>query len=71
MSDDGYTVVKKIIPGGAADKDGRLKLDDKIIGVGQGEPGRVRRRGRHEAQRRGEADPRQAGHRGPLGSDSR
>jgi carboxyl-terminal processing protease len=33
MSEDGYTVVKKIIPGGAAAKDGQIKLDDKIIGV--------------------------------------
>jgi carboxyl-terminal processing protease len=37
MSEDGYTLVKKIIPGGAAAKDGRIKLDDKIIGVGQGD----------------------------------
>ena len=60
QGDDGYTVVKKIIPGGAADKDGRLKLEDKIIGVGQGDDGRTGRRGRHEAQRRGQDDPRQA-----------
>jgi carboxyl-terminal processing protease len=33
--EDGYTIVAKIIPGGAADKDGRLKIDDKIIGVAQ------------------------------------
>ncbi len=39
MSEDGYTVVKKIIPGGAADKDGRLKLEDRIVGVGQGDEG--------------------------------
>ncbi|MGA2031403.1 MAG: carboxy terminal-processing peptidase [Thermoguttaceae bacterium] len=38
---DGYTVVKKIIPGGAADKDGRLKLDDKILAVGEGETGEM------------------------------
>lgn len=30
---DGYTVVRRIIPGGAADKDGRLKIEDKIVGV--------------------------------------
>ena len=35
--EDGYTVVVQIVPGGAADKDGRLKSDDKIIGVGQKE----------------------------------
>jgi carboxyl-terminal processing protease len=33
--DDGYTVVAEIVPGGAADKDGRLKIGDKITGVGQ------------------------------------
>ena len=61
---DGYTVVSKIIPGGAADKDKRhLKPEDKIIGVGQGDGRRNRRRHRHEAQRRGQADPRQARHR--------
>jgi len=32
---DGYTVVKKIIPGGAADKEGSLKIEDKIVGVRQ------------------------------------
>ncbi len=35
QSVDGYTVVKKIIPGGAADKDGQLKVEDTIVGVGQ------------------------------------
>jgi len=38
---DGYTVVQKIIPGGAADKDKRLKAEDKIVGVGQGAQGEV------------------------------
>ena len=38
---DGYTVVKKIIPGGAAEKEGHLKLEDKIIGVGEGETGEL------------------------------
>ncbi len=32
---DGHTVISKVIPGGAADKDGRLKPEDHIIGVGQ------------------------------------
>ena len=36
---DGYTVVQNIIPGGAADKNGGLKPEDKIIGVGQGTSG--------------------------------
>jgi carboxyl-terminal processing protease len=39
--DDGYTVVTKVVPGGAADKDGRLKADDKVIGVGQGTEGPI------------------------------
>ena len=34
-SDDGYTVVADVIKGGAADADGRLKVGDKIVGVGQ------------------------------------
>lgn len=38
---DGYTIVKEIIPGGAADRDGRLKVEDKIIGVGEGINGEV------------------------------
>ena len=32
---DGYTVISKIIPGGAADKEGSLKEGDRIISVGQ------------------------------------
>lgn len=39
--EDGYTVIKKIIPGGAADRDGRLKVEDKIIGVGEGSEGEI------------------------------
>lgn len=34
-NDDGYTVVASIIKGGAADADGRLKVEDKIVAVGQ------------------------------------
>ena len=41
QSVDGETVVKKIIPGGAADKDKRLKVEDKIVGVGEGEDGEI------------------------------
>ena len=40
-AEDGYTVVAQIIPGGAADKDGRLKPKDKIIGVGQNAEGEI------------------------------
>ncbi|MBI2825603.1 MAG: carboxy terminal-processing peptidase [Planctomycetia bacterium] len=39
--DDGYTVVSKIVPGGAADKDGRLKAEDRVTGVGQGAGGPI------------------------------
>nr|NIL98043.1 tail-specific protease [Planctomycetales bacterium]NIP70193.1 tail-specific protease [Planctomycetales bacterium] len=35
MMEDGYTIVSKIIPGGAASKDGRLQPEDQILGVGQ------------------------------------
>ncbi|MBN2290939.1 MAG: carboxy terminal-processing peptidase [Pirellulales bacterium] len=39
--DDGTTVIKKIIPGGAADKNGELKVEDRITGVGQGDEGEI------------------------------
>jgi carboxyl-terminal processing protease len=32
-SEDGYPTVKEIVPGGAADKDGRLDVEDKIVGI--------------------------------------
>ena len=38
-SEDGYTKLTSIVPGGAADKDGRLKPGDRIVAVGQGEEG--------------------------------
>ena len=41
MSDDGYTKLTSIVPGGAADKDGRLKPGDRIVSVGQGETGEM------------------------------
>jgi len=34
-SEDGMTVVAQIVAGGAAEKDGRLKVGDKIVAVGQ------------------------------------
>jgi carboxyl-terminal processing protease len=40
-SEDGYTTVKHILPGGSAEKNGQLKKDDKIIGVGEGEAGEM------------------------------
>ena len=33
QSEDGYAVIKEIVPGMAADKDGRLQVDDKILGI--------------------------------------
>nr|VFK07409.1 MAG: carboxyl-terminal processing protease [Candidatus Kentron sp. LPFa]VFK24232.1 MAG: carboxyl-terminal processing protease [Candidatus Kentron sp. LPFa] len=36
QSENEYTVVRKIIRGGPADKDGKLQVDDVITGVGQG-----------------------------------
>jgi carboxyl-terminal processing protease len=38
--EDGFPIVKEIVPGGAADKDGRLEPEDKIVGV-EGEDGQV------------------------------
>ena len=37
----GETVVRHIVPGGPADKDGRLKVEDVIVGVGQGVDGEI------------------------------
>src|SRR5690606_29741065 len=39
--DDGYTIVHKVIPGGAAARDGRLKVKDQIVSVGQGDGGEM------------------------------
>lgn len=39
QSMDGNTVVTKIIPGGAADKHGKLAVEDQIVSVGQGAEG--------------------------------
>ncbi|MGI9429644.1 MAG: PDZ domain-containing protein, partial [Bythopirellula sp.] len=39
QSQYGETIVKRLVPGGAADKDGRLKIDDVITGVAQGSEG--------------------------------
>ncbi|MGL4512695.1 MAG: carboxy terminal-processing peptidase [Lacipirellulaceae bacterium] len=40
-TEDGYTEVHEIIAGGAADQHGKLKVGDKIVGVGQGTAGPV------------------------------
>ena len=39
QTEDDYTKVAEVIPGGPAAKSGLLKVDDKIIGVAQGEDG--------------------------------
>ena len=36
-SEDGYTTIVELTPGGAADRDGRLKAKDRVVGVGQGQ----------------------------------
>ncbi len=36
-TDDGYTTIKNVVKGGAAFKQGELKVEDKIHAVGQGE----------------------------------
>lgn len=37
QSEDGYAKVKQIVPGGPADLDGRLKVNDRIVAVAQGD----------------------------------
>lgn len=39
--DDGYTIVKRIVKGSPAEKQGELKVEDKIVGVGQGDDGPI------------------------------
>ncbi|MDR3110468.1 MAG: carboxy terminal-processing peptidase [Planctomycetaceae bacterium] len=39
QSVDGYTIVKQLVKGGAADKSGLLHNEDKILAVGQGKDG--------------------------------
>lgn len=41
QSEDGMTIVRNVVPGGAADRDGRLKAEDKIIAVGEGKDGEL------------------------------
>ena len=37
--EDGYTVIDKIVAGGAAEKNGQLKVQDRVVQVGQGDEG--------------------------------
>jgi carboxyl-terminal processing protease len=39
--DEEFTVIRSIVPGGPADMSGRLKVGDRIVGVGQGKSGAV------------------------------
>jgi len=41
QSSDGTTIVKRVVPGGAADKHGKLKVEDHIVSVGQGPKGEM------------------------------
>lgn len=36
-----YTMISRVVPGGPAAKDGRLKAGDRITGVGQGQDGKM------------------------------
>lgn len=38
---EGYAIIRRIIPGGAAEKAGELKAKDRIVRVGQGEDGEM------------------------------
>lgn len=39
--EDGYTIIDKIVPGGAADKQKELKVGDRVVSVGQGAEGEM------------------------------
>jgi carboxyl-terminal processing protease len=39
--EDGFTTIVELTPGGAADRDGRLKAKDRVVGVGQGNEGEL------------------------------
>jgi carboxyl-terminal processing protease len=36
-----YTLISRVVPGGPADKDGRLQAGDRIVAVGQGDDGKL------------------------------
>ncbi len=40
-SEDEYTTIQKVVPGGPADKSGQLQIGDRIVGVAQGEDGEM------------------------------
>lgn len=39
--EDGYCTVRELLPGGPAERSGKLKPEDQIVGVGQGEDGEM------------------------------
>ncbi|MEO7325032.1 MAG: carboxy terminal-processing peptidase, partial [Dokdonella sp.] len=39
--DDDYTAIREIVPGGPASNSGKIKVGDRVVGVGQGESGQV------------------------------
>jgi carboxyl-terminal processing protease len=41
QTDNDYTKVVEVLPGGPAEKSGIIKINDRIVGVGQGETGEV------------------------------
>ena len=41
QQDDEYTKITRLIPAGPADKSGKLKANDRIVGVGQGKDGEM------------------------------
>ena len=41
QTENEYTLVREIVPGGPADKGGKLYADDRIVGIGQGQKGEI------------------------------
>ena len=41
QTDNDYTKVVEVLPGGPAEKSGLIKINDRIVGVGQGENGEI------------------------------
>ena len=38
---DGYCTIRELVPGGPAERSGKIQVGDKIVGVGQGEDGEI------------------------------
>ncbi|MGE0338236.1 MAG: carboxy terminal-processing peptidase, partial [Gammaproteobacteria bacterium] len=41
QSDNEYTLVREVVPGGPASKSGKLRANDRIVGIGQGAKGEL------------------------------